>query len=202
MIKKILYTTITILSFSFFTYPSFAQETDVDVNVTTGGIASCVFNKKAPFHTITAENNNFVVNLLSGGTNVSINSELETDKSKINVEILASINSLSDPSALLNGETVSFESNSFDLNLSKENKTTGKITNVTNDTLEEERPKASASITVKSFENNLAAGSIKLIFTNTEKTIQQLDEEISTSENGSVIVRCDFSGIPVTTSFQ
>jgi len=194
MVRKILVLGVFLFSFN----SAFAQTDTVDVEIPTGGVAQCVFNSKVPFHRITASNNNIVTDPLTGSTKVGINSELDTDKNTITVDILATVSALSDPSALLSGSEVTFESDEFDLSISKTDKKSGKTTNITNETAEGEKTSASATVIVKSFESNQAAGSVKFVFSNTTKTIQKLEEDIKTTNNGQVIVRCNFAGIPVT----
>jgi hypothetical protein len=85
-------------------------QSDVDVDLTTGGSAKCTFSGKVPFRSIKAANNNLVVDSETGTTEVSINSELDTEKSTVNADIFASIEVISNPLELLNGEIVEFES--------------------------------------------------------------------------------------------
>lgn len=180
---------------------SFAQN-EVDVNLTTGGSAKCVFNGKVPFKSIKAANNNLVIDPLSGLTNVSINSELDTDKNTINANIFAVIEAVSNPQALLQGQAVEFESNEFEFSISKTSKKSGKTTEVTNETPEGERTNVTGNVLVNEFNSvdNQATGTLKMVFANTLRTISNLEEDIEADENGKVTVICRFSDVPVNFS--
>ena len=74
MLKKLFIALI--LSFICILIPhnfSLAQS-DVNVDLTTGGTAKCVFNGKVPFRSIKAANNNFVLDALNATAQVLIDS--------------------------------------------------------------------------------------------------------------------------------
>ena len=177
-------------------------QSDVDVDLTTGGSAKCTFSGKVPFRSIKAADNNLVVDAANATTNVSITSELDTDKSTLNANILATVEATSNPLELLNGKEVTFQSDVFEFSISKTNKSSGKTTKVTNETPDGERTSVTGSILVKSFdsENNDVSGILKMTFANTLRTIQKLEEDIGTDENGKVTVLCKFEKVPVNFS--
>ncbi len=179
----------------------FAQD-EVDVDLITGGSAKCVFNGKVPFRSIKAANNNLVIDPLSGLTEVSINSELDTDKNTLNADLFAVIEAVSNPQELLQGEAVEFESNEFEFSISKTSKKTGKTTEVTNETPEGERTNVTGNVLVNQFDSasNQVSGTIKMVFANTLRTISGLEEDIEADENGKVTVLCRFSDVPVNFS--
>ena len=180
---------------------SFAQN-DVDVDLTTGGTAKCTFSGKVPFRSIKAANNNLVVDSLAGTTQISIGSELDTEKNTLNADILATITATSDPLELLDGKEVAFESNEFTFSISKTTKSNGKTIQITNETTDGETTSVTGNVVVKSFDstNNEVSGVIKMTFANTLKTIQKLEEDIEADENGKVTVICKFADIPVNFS--
>lgn len=192
--------TVSLVSILLTASLSSAQD-GVDVDLTTGGSANCVFNGKVPFRKIKAANNNLVVNTEAETTDVSISSELDTDKSTINADIFATID-VSDPFELLNGESVDFESDEFEFSISKTRKSDGKLIQITNETSDGDLTTVTGNVVVNSFdsENNLVSGVLKMIFENTLKTIEKLDEDIQTDENGKVIVTCRFKDVPVNFS--
>ena len=177
-------------------------QSDIDVELTTGGTAKCVFNGKVPFRRIKAANNNVVLDAVTGKTDVSINSELDTEKNTINADIFATISAVSNPLELLNGKEVEFESDKFEFSLSKTRKSDGQTTIVTNETTAGETTSVTGNILVKSFdsEKNEASGVLKMVFANTLQTIRKLEEDIETDENGKVIVTCKFNKVPVNFS--
>lgn len=202
MLKK-LFVGLVILFVSalFVCSVSFAQS-DVDVELTNGGSAKCVFNGRVPFRSIKAANNNLVIDTPSATADVSIKSELDTEKSTVSAGIFAVIEAVSDPTALLGGKEVSFQSKLFEFSISKTRKSDGKTIEVTNETPEGERTNVTGSILVKSFddENSKVSGMLKMVFANTLKTIQKLEEDIETDENGKVTVLCRFENVPVNFS--
>lgn len=169
----------------------------IDVELTTGGQANCVFNGRVPFRRIKAANNNLVVDTGTGLTEVSINSELDTEKNVINVDLHAVIEALSNPAALLDGEDVEFESRKFDFSISKQNKISGTTVEISNETPEGEKTTVTGKVVVNNFVNNEATGVIRMVFANTFRTIEKLDEEIETDENGNVTIKCNFKNVPV-----
>ena len=177
---------------------SFAQS-DVNVDLTTGGNAKCTFSGKVPFRSIKAANNNVTVDALAGTTNVSINSELDTQKNTINADIFATIEATSNPLELLNGKEVNFQSDVFEFSISKTTKNNGKTIKITNETPDGERTSVTGNVSVQNFDStkNLVSGVIKMVFANTLKTIQKLEEDIGTDENGKVTVICKFENVPV-----
>ncbi len=202
MLKKLFCSSLfSFLSILFLCNFSFAQN-DVDVDLITGGAAKCTFNGKVPFKSIKAANNNVVIDPLSGLTEVSINSELDTEKSTINADIFATIDAITDPQELLQGNEVEFESDEFEFSISKTSKKTGKTTEVSNETAEGDRTHVTGNVLVTSFddENSKASGTLKMVFSNTLKTISNLEEDIETDENGKVTVICRFSDVPVNFS--
>ena len=177
---------------------SFAQD-NVDVQLTTGGSAKCTFSGKVPFRSIKAADNNVVLDAANATTNVSISSDLDTEKSTVSANISATIKATSNPLELLNGKEVEFQSDVFEFSISKTNKSTGKKTEVTNETPDGDRTSVTGNVLVKSFdsENNEVSGVIKMTFANTLKTIQKLEETIGTDENGKVTVICKFENVPI-----
>ena len=180
---------------------SFAQD-EVDVELTTGGTAKCVFNGKVPFRTIMSADNNLLIDTDTGLTEVSISSELDTQKSILSVDLFATIEAVSDPLELLQGKEVEFQSNEFEFLISKTRKSDGKTIEVTNETPEGERTDVTGNVLVKSFDpvSNKVSGVIKIVFCNTFRTIQTLEEDIETDENGKVTVICRFNDVPVELS--
>lgn len=180
---------------------SFAQD-DIDVELTTGGTAKCVFNGRVPFRRIKAASNNLVVDTQTGLTKVSIESELDTEKSTLNANLFAIIEATSDPTALLSGEEVEFQSTQFEFSVSKTRKSDGTTVEVTNETPEGERTSVTGNVLVKDFDfvGNKASGIIKMVFANTLRTISSLEEDIETDENGKVVVTCRFDKVPVNFS--
>ena len=183
------------------------QETNPTNNeLTTGGEAVCVFDGRVPFRRIKTTNNNVVVDI-DGTTEITIKSELDTEKNTINVDILAKIVALSNPFALLDGELVDFnnpvdfDSTDFKFSISKMRKSDGKVIEITNETPEGERTTATGNVTVTNFEKNLSTGVMRMVFENTFRTIEKLDEKFETDENGRVIVKCNFSDVPVICNF-
>ena len=177
----------------------FAQD-EIDVELTTGGRVKCTFNGSVPFRRIKTTNNNVVVDI-DGTTEITIKSELDTEKNTINVDILAKIVALSNPIALLDGQPVDFDSTDFKFSISKMRKSDGKVIEITNETPEGERTTATGNVTVTNFEKNLSTGVMRMVFENTFRTIEKLDEKIETDENGRVIVKCNFSDVPVICNF-
>ena len=177
----------------------FAQD-EIDVELATGGRVKCTFNGSVPFRRIKTTNNNVVVDI-DGTTEITIKSELDTEKNTINVDILAKIVALSNPIALLDGQPVDFDSTDFKFSISKTTKSDGKVIEITNETPEGERTTATGNVTVTNFEKNLSTGVMRMVFENTFRTIEKLDEEIETDENGRVIVKCNFSDVPVICNF-
>ena len=179
-------------------------QSDINVNLTTGGTAKCTFSGKVPFRSIKTEANNVVVDAAKGTTQVSINSELDTEKNTFNANIFATVEATSSPLELLSGKEVSFESNTFEFSISKTSKSNGKTIQITNETPDGEKTSATGNLSVKSFDSkkNEVAGVIKIIFENTLKTLQKVEEDIGTDENGKVIVICRFNNVPISFSNQ
>jgi len=178
---------------------SFAQG-DIDVELTTGGIARCVFNGKVPFRSIKAASNSLVVDTQTGLVKVLIESELDTEKSTLNANLFAIIEATSDPTALLSGKEVEFESTQFEFSISKTRKSDGKTIQISNETPEGERTNVTGNVLVKDFAGSNASGVIKMVFANTLKTISSLEEDIETDENGKVVVTCRFDKVPINFS--
>ena len=174
-------------------------QSDVGVDLTTGGTAKCNFSGKVPFRSIKAKNNNAVLDPIKGTVEVTINSELDTEKNTINADIFALVEAISDPAELINGMAVEFKSDKFEFSISKTKKSDGTTTQITNETPEGDRTSVTGNILVKSFdsENNEASGILKMVFANTLKTIEALEENIETDENGKVTVICKFDNVPV-----
>lgn len=177
---------------------SFAQS-DVNVDLTTGGSAKCTFSGKVPFRSIKASNNNAVIDPIAGTTQVSIGAELDTEKNTLNANIVATLTATSDPLELLNGKAVEFESDEFEFSISKTRKSDGKTIQITNETPDGEKTNVTGNLLVKSFDskNNEASGVIKIVFENTLKTIETLEEDIEADVNGKVTAICKFENVPV-----
>ena len=171
----------------------------VDVDLTTGGTAQCVFNGKVPFRKIKAANNNLVIDTETATAEVSISSELDTAKNTINADVFAIVEAISDPLELLNGNPVEFESNEFEFSISKTRKSDGKLIQVTNETPDGDLTTVTGNIVVNTFDStdNIVSGVLKMVFENTLKTIEKLDEDIQADENGKVTVTCRFKDVPV-----
>ncbi|MBI2995410.1 MAG: hypothetical protein HYY52_01705 [Candidatus Melainabacteria bacterium] len=201
MFKRLLFSLFIFMACSIFcsTY-TFAQDEGIEVELITGGQANCRFNGKVPFRRIKASNNNIVTDASTGRTEVSINSELDTEKNTINANIFTVVEALSNPATLLSGESVTFESTDFEFSISKERKSDGKIIEVTNETPEGERTQGTVTILVDTFVDNKASGTFQTTFTNTFRTIEKLEEDVETDENGRVIVKCTFKNVPVNFS--
>lgn len=201
MFKRLLFSLFILMAcFVFCGTYTFAQDEGIEVELVTGGQANCRFNGKVPFRRIKASNNNIVTNTTTGRTEVTVKSELDTEKNTINANIFTVIEALSNPASLLSGETVTFESTSFEFSISKVRKSDGKLIEVSNETPEGERTQGTTTIVVNTFVENKASGTFETIFTNTFKTIEQLEEDIETDENGRVIVKCTFKNVPVNFS--
>lgn len=202
MFKKLFVFSISLLLVVVFLHsPSFAQN-DIDVELITGGSATCTFKGRVPFKRIKAANNNLVTNTNTGKTDVSIESELDTEKNTITANIFAVIEAVSNPIALLSGQEIEFQSNKFEFSISKIRKSDGALTEVTNETPEGERTNVTGNVLVKSFDNtsDQVSGVLRMVFENTFKTIEKLDEDIETDENGKVTVTCKFENVPVNFS--
>ena len=131
---------------------------------------------------------------------VAIKSELDTEKSTINVDIFALIEAVSDPIALIGGDILEFQSEKFEFSLSRTRKSDGKVIKITNETPEGDRTNVTGNVLVKHFdiETSSVSGVIKMVFKNTLETIQKTEEDIATDENGSVTAICRFDNVPVT----
>ena len=201
MLKRLLFSLFIFMTYLIFCCSyTFAQDEGIEVELITGGQANCQFSGKVPFRRIKASNNNIVTNTATGRTEVSVKSELDTEKNTINANIFTVVEALSNPASLLSGETVTFESTSFEFSISKVRKSDGKLIEVSNETPEGERTQGTTTIVVNNFVDNKASGTFQTVFTNTFKTIEKLEEDIETDENGRVIVKCKFKDVPVSFS--
>ena len=200
MVKKIVGFIMIVLVLIFTSDISFAQG-EGNIQFDTGGTAKCTFNGKVPFRKIKAEINKIVVDTDKETASVSIKSELDNDINTLSAELSATLEAISDPSIILNGEPVDFQSENLDLSISKTRNSDGRVIDVTNETADGDKTGATGSVTVTNFnpETNEASGKLKVIFEDTLRTIET-DEDTNSTENGKVVVRCTFDSIPVTIS--
>ncbi len=196
--KSFLAPIISSIIILFLSNCSFAQSKASDL--TTEKTGKCTFNGNAPFHSIKITNSSLIANNATGVAQILINSELDTPRDTFNADIVAVIESISASVSLLQGQEVQLQSKQFQFSISKTGKNNGRIIEITNKTPDGGRTDVIGSVLVTNFDrvSNKVSFVIKMVFDNTFKTIQKLNEDLKTDANGKVTVTCKFKDAPVS----
>lgn len=181
----------------------YAQDDDTSFLEFTGGTAKCTFNGRVPFKRVLALNNNLVISHSNGTIELLIFSQATNANNQTNARFFTSLETLSNPEIILEGDKVNFTSGTFDLELTKKRVTDMRTVEITNELLEsddvdvDEKTSAKGYVQITNFDENIASGKIRATFKNTLRTIKVQDEEVQSNENGKAIVRCTFEDVPV-----
>ena len=230
MLKKIfMYIFILIASFCLSFNNSFSQdntsgglpagEQSDEISLASGGTIQATCTGNVPFRNLTVKDgfNNVVIDPETGLLQLTIDIKKTTDKNIL--EFLYTI--LLDPTEVINkflqGGTIEVDTDKVKLSLMSTNLKTGETIDVANevrklieqdgqnaiDTVKDVAAMASLKMTTM---GNLASGTLRVDFQNTNKVIDKAaevtGEEITVSDNGQVSAIGRFNNIPINGDFE
>lgn len=166
---------------------------------TVGGEANCTVGGKSPVKSFLADGNRLLLLQKLRITNGSIQLQAFANQNGdfIDINILVLLGTVPDPDAFLNGEVRRFSNRSSDLTIKKTSGTTGDVSELSNIFEDDTRGALKGKTRVKS-KDNLANGTLRFIFENTNLKITS-DEVINKTDdnNGKIVLKCKFKDIPV-----
>ncbi|OGI19737.1 MAG: hypothetical protein A3B68_05095 [Candidatus Melainabacteria bacterium RIFCSPHIGHO2_02_FULL_34_12] len=230
MIRKKILSVLVLIAISFFNFnASFSQdntsgalpagEQSGEISLASGGTIEAVCTGNVPFKKLTVKDgfNNVVIDPETGLLQLTIDIKKTTDKNIL--EFLYTI--LLDPQEVINkflqGGTIQVDTDKVKLSLMSTNLVTGETIDVANevrklieqdgqntiDTIKDVPVMASLKMTTM---GNLASGTLRVDFQNTNKVIDKaaevIGEEITVSDNGQVSAIGRFNNIPINGSFE
>jgi len=167
---------------------------DIGVDLPLSGEAICKFSGNVPVRKIKTLNNSLTNDIVTFSLGISLESEIETNKSSLTASIRASISPFLGTIEGHAGEVL--KNGRFQFSILKTTNETEETIEVVSGAKDGQSAPSKGIIKITKIENNKASGELKAVFKKTTETIMSAEKD-SKEENGKVIVRCKFKDIPV-----
>lgn len=190
---------ISIIYLVFFQPLSLLAQSDIPEDIVVGGLAKCIIKGKAPFKKVVVDGNRLLLLQNDGITQGSIIFQLidETKKNIIDIKAFALLGIIQDVESFLSGEKLSFENTGSDLVLKKTVKNKDITIEVTNIFDDGTKSNLTGEIKLKSAENDLVTGKIRVLFQETILKITENGDTETFNNNGKIEVKCKFKDVPL-----
>ena len=177
---------------------SFAQS-EIPEDITTGGKAKCILKGNVPIKKGIADGNRLVILRSGDFANGSIlfQRTIIEEGFSLDINTLALFGSIPDLNAFLAGRILDFQNSESDFSIRVVKQEDQSVTEVTNLLDDGTKGNLIGKVKLTSSRNNLASGSGFFIIEKTIRKVSSNNNEIPTSDNGKVSIKCNFKNIPL-----